>query len=439
MNPPWRRLLPAAAAVAYVAAVVVWVGGDRRAARAVFPAGSAWNTGDDGLSLAFAYLSARAARAEKQPPGARVAILSRRLDPATLPARAVVFRVEPRGTLLDRLRAGPEAEPGEEPASRRPRSSKRAGGTSQARTLPTAAERPVPLLTAAEEEWVRGGGRLVLALAAPYGPLAVDAAAPGRPVRKVFPIWPGVEQLRPAPLRTLGGRPLAGAHALWVAGEAPVAARLALGAGDVLVLACPEVLHNRLLGQADHLALLAALAGQSERTAAGRPVFFDEGAHGALESTGILEILRGWGLGPLLLLLALAGAAAWWRAAVRIGPADRDEPESRSEAVELVDSLADLYERALGRADLVRLFHDSFVRTLAAETGLQGAALAARAGELCGGFAPAAAGALSPPPLASALPAGARPEPEPDLSRAAFAHALQTLNEAFRRLQDAQH
>jgi hypothetical protein len=438
MNPPWRRLLPAAAAAAYVAAVVVWVGGDRRSARAVFPAGSAWNTGDDGLSLAFAYLSARAARAEKQPPGARVAILSRRLDAAALPARAVVFRIEPRVTLLDRLRAGPEAEPGEEPAFRRPRRPQAAAGNGRARPL-TAAARPVPLLTAAEEEWVRGGGRLVLALAAPYGPLAVAAAAPGRPVRKVFPIWPGVERLRPAPLRTLGGRPLAGAHALWVAGEAPVAARIVLGAGDVLVLACPEVLHNRLLGQADHLALLAALAGEPERAATGRPVFFDEGAHGALESTGILEILRGWGLGPLLLLLALAGAAAWWRAAVRIGPADRDEPESRSEAVELVDSLADLYARALGRADLVRLFHDSFVRTLAAETGLQGAALAARAGELCAGFAPAAAGALSPPPLASALPAGARPEPEPDLSRAAFAHALQTLNEAFRRLQDAQH
>ena len=94
---PVQWALPALAVVAYLVAALVWVGNDRRAARAVFPAGSVWNTGDDGLSLAFAYLSARAAG---QPPGARVAVLTRRLESTPLPPRAVLLRVEPEAGRL---------------------------------------------------------------------------------------------------------------------------------------------------------------------------------------------------------------------------------------------------------------------------------------------------------------------------------------------------
>src|SRR5262249_18578267 len=94
---------------------------------------------------------------------------------------------------------------------------------------PGAARAPPPP-TPRPEGWVRGGGRLVLAVRENHGPLAVSvgaAGAPGVPVRKVFPLWPEVERLAPQPPRTLGGKALAGAHALWLAGEAPVAAPLA--------------------------------------------------------------------------------------------------------------------------------------------------------------------------------------------------------------------
>jgi hypothetical protein len=452
---PVQWVLPALAVVAYLVAALVWVGNDRRAARAVFPAGSVWNTGDDGLSLAFAYLAARAAA---QPGGARVVVLTRRLESTPLPPRAVLLRVEPEAGLLAAMARrleggdGDEDDDGDEtgdqgragkggkPAGKGKSGDGAARGKDASRgKAAAAAAKTAPLLTAAEEAWVRDGGRLVLAVAGSYGAaleVAVGHPACAAAARKSFPIWPGVRRLLPDPPRTLGGPALTGMHALWLEGDAPIVARLALGTGDLVLLACPEVLHNRLLGRGDHLALLEALAGASSEGSASseggeggaggdrrRPVFFDERAHGAEESAGMLEILASWGLGPLLLLLAAAAGAAWWRAAVRVGPPDREDRDVRSDAVELVDSLADLYDRALGRGDALRLYYDNFVRTVAADTGLQGAALAARTAELSPGL-----------PLAELPPSR---EPAADLPRPAFDRLLDTLNQAFRRLDDA--
>ncbi|HXO29391.1 MAG TPA: hypothetical protein VOA80_18725 [Thermoanaerobaculia bacterium] len=527
---PVQWALPALAVVAYLVAALVWVGNDRRAARAVFPAGSVWNTGDDGLSLAFAYLSARAAG---QPAGARVAVLTRRLESTPLPPRAVLLRVEPEAGRLAAMarrledgngdedddgdetggqggagRGGKTAGKGKDASGGKAAGSGNGGGSGKGAGSggsgngagsgasaakrgagphpwpapapvpapvptpvpePEAAARTVALLTAAEEAWVRDGGRLVLAVASGSGAaLEVEVGHAGTAglARKSFPIWPGVRRLLPDPPRTLGGPALTGMHALWLEGDAPIVARLVLGAGDLVLLACPEVLHNRLLGRGDHLALLEALAGAGAGGEGGkggdrgRPVFFDERGHGAEESAGMLEILASWGLGPLLLLLAAAGGAAWWRAAVRVGPPDRDDRDVRSDAVELVDSLADLYDRALGRGDALRLYYDNFVRTVAADTGLQGAALAARTADLAPGLSlaelPPSRETLEPlEPLAAAAPtrpAAARPaavspavaasilaasQPATDLPRPAFDRLLDTLNQAFRRLDDA--
>jgi hypothetical protein len=432
---PVQWALPVAAAAAYLIAALVWVGNDRRSAREVFPKGSVWNTGDDGLSLAFAYLAARAAG---RPGGAGVAVLTRRLESAPLPPRAVLLRVEPdtaslaammrrlEGAEEDDDEQGTPSRPGKRdgPVAARPgrKNAQSAGSGADPRTPRT------PLLSTAEEDWVRGGGRLVLAVTSGFGALHVERPPRVDAARKAFPIWPGVRRLLPDPPRTLAGPALAGMQALWLEGDAPIAARLALGAGDVVLLACPEVLHNRLLARGDHLALLEALAGSggagdAADGAGSRPLFFDERAHGAGQSAGMVEILAGWGLGPLLLLLVAAGGAAWWRAAVRVGPPDRDDRDARSEAVELLDSLADLYDRALGRGDALRLYHEGFVRTVAADTGLKGEALAARAAAL----APGVSLAELPPPAAAAA----------DLSRAAFDRLLDTINQAFRRLDDA--
>ena len=246
-------------------------------------------------------------------------------------------------------------------------------------------------------------------------------AAPA-PVRKVFPLWPGLSEIRPTSHLGLGGPVLKGFYTVALTGATPVIARETIGAGDVLLLSCPEVFDNRHLGLGHHLALLEALAGGR----AGRPVFFDERSHDLGDDAGIAETLGAWGLGPLLLLALLATGAAFWRAAVRVGAPDREDRDTRSDAVELVDSLADLYDRALGRGDAIRLYHESFVHSVAAETGLRGAALEIRARELV-----ERAGLFEP------VAAVSEASPRNDLPRDRFDRALRILNEAFRRLQDA--
>jgi hypothetical protein len=393
-----------AAVVAYLVGVMVWVRYDRRSIREVFDHGSIFNTGDEGLSLAYGYLRAREAGSEA------VATLRQRADPVSLPARAVLFRVRP-SVVPFLLPEEEEEEEKDGKDAKDKKDGKEKPEKDQKAAKPKEDKQAVPLLTAGEEAWVRGGGRLVLAIDEVYGPLWIDEIKKSPAVRKVFPLWPGLVRFQPAGHTVLTGPALAAAHAVVLAGEAPIVARIPLGTGEVFLLSCPEILQNKLLGKGDHLALLEALAGVAER----RPVRFDERAHGLGDTAGVVETLGNWGLGPLLLLGFLGAVAGVWRAGVRIGPADREDRDTRSEAVELLDSLADLYDRALDPADALRLYRESFAQTVAAETGLRGPALEARVQQL----------------LQAAGPTSG------ELSRERFDHALATLNQAFGRLQDA--
>lgn len=355
--------LAALAAALYVAGVLLWVRHDRRSRGEAFPSGSVLNTGDQGLSLAYAYLRERSA--------SPVRTLGTRVGPGTVPARGVVFRV-----------------------------------------LPVNFERSD--LSETEEVWVRGGGRMVFGSASPLPDELPDGKALRRiEARKVFPIWPGVRRILPPVQRLIRPTKTSGSHAVLLAGDLPVLVRIPLGAGELFLLSCPEVLQNRHLARGDHLALLEALAGVSEK----RPVLFDERVHGLADPPGMAETLARWGLGPWMLLALLTAGAAFWRASARLGPPEREDRDTRSDAVELLDSLADLYDRALHRGDAIRLYHESFVRTLALETRLRGPALEARARDLLDGLTPPAAGE--------------------DLPRDRFDRALRTINQAFRRLQDA--
>jgi hypothetical protein len=327
------RAVAWAGAAAYFAAVLVWMGG-RPAGRAqLFPPGSAFSTAETGLSLARRYLAAREGR-EGGP--ARVGVLERPLGALGPEADAVVLRVRPEG--------GAAA-----------------------------------LLTSAERGWIEGGGRLVLALSSGYGPLQV-APAPGHGLpEKVFPAFSGVRRLEPPVPRALAeGAPL-DAHAVFTLGARPVLMRWPLGRGDVVLLSAPEAIENGALSRADHLRLLEALAGS------GRPVYFDEHAHGIESRPGVLDLLTAWGLGPALVLMALAAVVLLWRERARLGPAEDDHRERRSEAVDLLESLALLYDRALTPAQALRLYRRGLERIVTVQTGLKGEALARRVSDLSGG------------------------------------------------------
>jgi hypothetical protein len=322
--------------VAYVIAGLAWLARGPGGSEPARP-GSSFDTSPSGASLAFAYL---------QGSGRAVARLARPLRLADVRPEAVVFRLRP-------------------PAPR-------AG--------------PARLLEPREEAWVEAGGRLVLAVAGSLGPLQAPAEGSAPPPRRVHPRFPGVNALRPAPRRVLAGAPLEDAVTLFASGDRPVVARTARGKGEVLLLACPEVLENGLLAGGDHLRFLEALAGE------GRPVLFDEVAHGVTAERGLLPLLFDWGLGPALFLAGLAGALLFWRSRARVGPAEDAFEDRRSDAVDLVGSMAQLYERALRRNEAAALYHEWFRRSAAQRTGLRGRDLDARVRQMTGGVSPTAWG-----------------------------------------------
>jgi len=415
------RWAPIAVALLFLTSALLWLGNDSLIARHGYGAGSSLSTAPDGLALARGYLVGQ---------GADVATLARpvsRLEPGP---GAVVFRVigafprqldkaQPQlpdgGTLLpddededeDRADAGvlfgiADAGLLSMPAD---------GDAGLLSLAPDAGAGLAPrrtLLSEDEERFVASGGRLVLAIGGPEGPLRTQAAD-GGPLQKVFSALPGVRELDPDTELGLAGVGLEGAVAVFERGALPVVARRVLGKGDVWLLSNPELFFNSRLERADNLALLVALSG------VGRPVRFDEYVHGLRDSPGVLDLLRGWGFGPALFLLVLATGVWFWRGAVTLGlpSAWRD---LRTESVDLVHAVAQLYQRALRPQDALALHHARLVHDIQLRFGLGPEAAAEKARQLTGGWQ---------------LPAGTAP-----LGKGEFQRHLDVLNQAIRRLRD---
>lgn len=378
-----KRWATAAGAAAFFIAAAVWLDMDPRVPHRAFQDYSLHSRSAKGCSLAALYLAER---------GWPVKSLHDDLDVPAIAATATLFRFGPGRGLSPELAL--HAPPLRPPVP---------GGT---------AEKEARLLGPEEDAWVRGGGRLVLALDHDYGPVSVKEGRPGAPL-KTFPLWPRVKTLAPPAGRTLGGAPLDLGSALFSEPGGPLVSRLALGAGEVFLLSVPEIFQNAHLAAADHLPLLEALAGP------GRPVVIDERIHGFRRDAGLLDLLRRWGFGPFLVLGVLASLAAFWHGRCRLGPPADEVRETRIEAVDFVDSLALLYARVLPRQQALDMYIRAFERALAVQLGLRGAALEAR--------------------IRQDLPARARQVKGKDLSEDEFKRRLQVINEAFRRLNDAKH
>ena len=377
-----------------------WLARDPELARRAYGAGSSLSTAPEGLSLARAYLAERE--------GAAVSSLARPVSRAQLPEGGVLIRAEPkwfapgarprqRVSFEHHLQGGGVLDGGSSDA-----------GASDAGAAALQPARSVGLLSAEEEAWVARGGRLLLAVTADYGPLEVSPSADAP--KKVFPALPGVQAL----LASKGARGLAGAGlvdaiTIFAVGDAALLARRAIGAGDVWLLAAPDILSNQALGSGDHLRLLVALAG------GGRPVLFDEYVHGLTDDLGPFELLRRWGLGPACFLFALAGVGWFWRRAVTVG-APAPFRDLRTESVDLAYAVGELYQRAIKPRDQLALQHARLLHELHVRLGLPAAAAQQKAAELL---------------LDWHLPAEGQ-----KLSPAAFQHHLEALNNAFRRLRD---
>jgi hypothetical protein len=379
-----RRALPLLLAIAaFLAVTLIWIGGSRTASHA-FDRGSASNTSPTGVSLAYAYLNRQ--------PGRRASLLTTPFTTAqtshALPGNAVVIRVLIGDS--DRKSNRKDEETDDEES---------AGAT--VRT-------PDSLLTPEEEDFVRGGGRLVLASSDPGASFDVRNDA-GRAAAKVFPIWRGLDTLALPEPRGWAPRSLPrGMHTLFTANGEAIVARQEIGAGDVIAVSVPELLENQNIAAGHHLELLLDLADH-------RPIYFDERVHGLAADDGTLALMTDWRLGPLLVLLLIAALLTLWRNSKRVGPAEDEDRDQRSEAVDLVASLGALYGRSMSRAESIVLYLAALERSVAAQSGLRGDALHRRVAELTHDLMPSAAD--------KTLPAHA------------FQHHLTIINDAFRTLE----
>jgi hypothetical protein len=338
-----KRVAPLVVAVAvFFALGIVWILTDRRASERVYDELSSANTSDKGLSQAAAYL-ARRGKSE---------MLTRPIEHAGVEQDAVMFRITHE---LPRYFDPEELDDDKQFGPARPKE--------------------LPLLTDAEDAFVRAGGRVVIG--AHVG--ALQSVTPNvTTAKKVFPIWGGVDTLsvteKSSAFRTLRPR----MHALFTAGSDVIVARERIGEGDLFVIAWPEMFRNDHLSRGHHLALLAALAGK-------RPVYFDEVPHGMTTGEGALELAKDWNLGPFLVMLLAVAALVFWRGSRRVGPPEDEHRETRSDAVDLVRSLAALYRDVTPYSEAISLYHESLTRTVAHTTGLRGDALRARVDGLTGG------------------------------------------------------
>jgi hypothetical protein len=344
-----RRLPLILVIVAFYATAILWIVTDQRAARHTFDESSAANTSERGVSLAYSYLRRHR----------HVEMLTHLVSSDQVATNGVVFRI---GRSIEPNFLEEQEEKSTTTKNKHPR------------------KRPAnPLLTSDEAEWVEHGGRMVLAMAEAVGPLKFRNDTEGM-ARKVFPFAPGIERLSLPERRgiapsTLGARMVA----LYISGQEVVAAREPFGAGDIIVVAVPEMFLNQNLAIGNHLPMLIALAGAS------RPVYFDEYVHGLASADGPLDLLKEWRLGPFLLLILAASILALWRGAARVGPPEEEFRDTRSEAVDLVSSLGALYQKSMSDSEALALYQDALTRAVAARSGLRGEALHQRVAELIGG------------------------------------------------------
>ncbi len=386
MRGRWFILL--AAALAWIVAMVAWVGGDPRLSSTAYDDDSAYNTGPKGLSQAFAYLAAR---------HANVRALTRDVGLERPDRGAVILRIGAAG-----IPAPPPIEhfedekpPDEKAKAKRKKDEKPAPPTTS----------PFSILSDEEERWVRAGGRMIVAPSDSESGIHLDTHDCGA-YRQVFPVVPPLPLPDVPQCASLSGPALQRFHSLVIDDKGPVIARQPIGAGDVILFSLPSAFANGNLARGANLALLESLV-------AGRgPIYFDETVHGIEQSNSIAELLIDeWRLGPALLLLAAAALLLFWRKARTTGRADRPDEDIRSDAVDLVQSLGQLYDRAVDRDEALRLYYHALVRAVHARTGLTGDALDRLVSKRTEGF-----------------------DPTPhfhDISREEFQRMLKILNHAY--------
>jgi len=260
-------------------------------------------------------------------------------------------------------------------------------------------------------EWVRAGGRLVLA-GRDAGVLGeqVGTTGPGGDAPRAVtlaPLMPAPEDAgRLAPGRTR----LLAAGAPWVAHYKDISGEALLsraeGRGEVWWLASVEPLANEGIGRADNGDIAVMLA-----TNGGRQTYFDEYHHGYMHGGGLWPRLRSRGQAAVLVILAALAVVVLARGR-RLGePIPEIElPAARSTAY--VGQLAELYRKSGARAEALASLEDGLTRALVRRYGT------------------AATGASRRPVVIEALATSARLRERGGIGNDEFIAAAETLRRA---------
>ncbi len=217
---------------------------------------------------------------------------------------------------------------------------------------PDAAAAPLRRFVSAGGHLVIGGGDPTAALAAIVGdpPTFERRAVPIAHPVAALPVVAGVRRVQTAGGGAFTGVTGSSRAALAGAGGTllVVAAR---GRGEVVALADPSAVENRLLASADDAQLALDLAGGP-----GRPVVFDEALHGYTRATGLAAFPGRW----WVTIAGLALAAGAWALARgrRLGPAQRPDPAPVPPRAAYVEAMARALVRGRDRAGLVELARD---------------------------------------------------------------------------------
>jgi hypothetical protein len=229
-----------------------------------------------------------------------------------------------------------------------------------------------PIATDAEHvaEWVRHGGRLLLAdakgdLAAAVGievKLSDEAQA-----NLISTTIDDVKEL--APGKTIV-TPLTDEGQMWeAAGGEPLVTIHKVGDGEVWLLHRPLALTNEQMRHGDNPIFAARLA---EAMSEGKPgkIAVDEYCHGLRSRPGIIELL----FQPPIRTPAIQGmlfvGILLWAAAVRFGPIRALPPPRRRSKEEFLSALGDLLHRQGDTAAAFRTIQGEVVHQLAERVGL---------------------------------------------------------------------
>jgi hypothetical protein len=260
---------------------------------------------------------------------------------------------------------------------------------------------PTQALTPSEVRWIlryvaeEGGAVLLVPYAAQEGELQPAAEATelldgigleldaqsqvadlkGTPIEEAVPVLELLPPTPPARIAIRGGSRLRwkdevpeGARVLAEDDQGLAAVTVPLGPGTFIVLADLFPLTNRGLGRLDDAPFAAALALEF---AGPGGVLVDEYHHGINRSRGVIRMLAWTPLGWVAVQCIVVAALWLYAGGLRFGTPRASVETARRGALEQVEALADLYDRARAHRLVGRLLWRRFVSRAWREMGLR--------------------------------------------------------------------